>query len=492
MSDIDGKPASAEGQGEVIVNDALINLVAEMGTNTDKRSFTSFTSRNKRSREELESMYRFDWLSGKLVDIVPDDMTRQGRTLNSEMDPKRLEEFEKAERDFLMAPKVHESLKWARLYGGALIYLGINDGMDPREPLDHNNIKKGSLSHLTVLDRYYAPAMKINTWDITAPNFGLPDIYSLVESTHAQVHWTRIVRFDGIKLPLREMKRNQYWGDSILERLYEALIDAGTVSASASTLLLEQSVDVIKVPNLLSLASSHAGEEQLRKRFQLAKMMKSYNNMLLMDATETYETHHQPFAGIPQLYDRFLNAVASASDIPVTRLMGSSPGGLNATGESDIRNYYDMISSKQETQLRPPQTALDNILAQHLWGEVPEDLTYEFNPLWQQTEEEKATTEKTRAERDKTYIDMGVVTEEVVALDLIERGTYSNLTQETLDELEAAEQDALRAENERLAQEAEALRTTPNPDEPVAPAMSQPQPPETKTQPKGPEPGEEA
>lgn len=466
MSDVDGTPVNVKGQGE-IVNDALINLAAEMGTNVDKRSFTSFTSRNRHTREELEAMYRFDWLSGKLVDIVPDDMTRQGRTLNSEMDSKRLEDFKRAEIEFGVAPKVHEALKWARLYGGALIYLGVNDGLDPSEPLDISNIKKGTLSHLTVLDRHYAPAMKINTWDVTAPNFGMPDIYSIVESTHASVHWTRIVRFDGIKLPLRELKRNQYWGDSILERMYEALIDAGTVSASSSTLLLEQSVDVMKVPNLLALASTPAGEEQLRKRFQLAKLMKSLNNILLMDDTEGYETHHQPFNGIPQLFDRFYNIVASASDIPVTRLMGSSPGGLNATGESDIRNYYDMISSRQENQLRPSQTVLDRVIAQHLWGEVPEDFTYEYDPLWQQTEDEQATTEKSRSERDKTYLEMGVVTEDVVAQNLIEQGTYTSLTKETIEELDNAEEEARKLEEEEQARKLE-------PTTPAAPGVTEP------------------
>ena len=49
----------------------------------------------------------------------------------------------------------------------------------------------------------------------------------------------------------------------------------------------------------------------------------------------------------------FLQVAAGAADIPVTRLLGQSPAGLSATGDSDTRNYYDMIAARQELDLRP-------------------------------------------------------------------------------------------------------------------------------------------
>jgi uncharacterized protein len=41
----------------------------------------------------------------------------------------------------------------------------------------------------------------------------------------------------------------------------------------------------------------------------------------------------------------FRKIVSGAADIPVTRLLGQSPAGMNATGTSDMKNYHDRIQS---------------------------------------------------------------------------------------------------------------------------------------------------
>ena len=122
--------------------------------------------------------------------------------------------------------------------------------------------------------------------------------------------------------------------------------------------------------------------------------------------------------------------VSGAADIPMTRLFGRSAGGLNTTGDNDIRNYYDMLQAKQESELRPQLERLDAIMVRSELGQMPEDYGFTFNSLWQMSDKELADTEKTRAERDKIYFDMGVIDEGVIAADLKEAGTYANLTDE--------------------------------------------------------------
>ena len=73
--------------------------------------------------------------------------------------------------------------------------------------------------------------------------------------------------------------------------------------------------------------------------------------------------------------------MAGAAEIPATKLFGRSPQGLNATGESDLRNYYEMIAQLQERSLRPALEKLLPVMAISCWGEVPPDLEIVFAPL---------------------------------------------------------------------------------------------------------------
>ena len=90
--------------------------------------------------------------------------------------------------------------------------------------------------------------------------------------------------------------------------------------------------------------------------------MKSINNLLLLGDGETWSRQSIDFAGLPEMVRTFLQVAAGAADIPVTRLLGQSPAGLSATGDSDTRNYYDMIAARQELDLRPQLERLDALL----------------------------------------------------------------------------------------------------------------------------------
>jgi len=80
--------------------------------------------------------------------------------------------------------------------------------------------------------------------------------------------------------------------------------------------------------------------------------------------------------------------VSGAAEIPVTKLFGRSPAGMNATGESDMRNYCEMISGLQERMLRPALERLLPVMVISCWGYLPEDLGFVFNPLTTMTPEQ--------------------------------------------------------------------------------------------------------
>lgn len=416
------------------VGDGLENVVAGLGTDRDKRSYSVWADPRILTRQELENMYRGSWLAKKIVNAVADDMTREW--LHVTFDGEELgTTIEQAEKRFALKRKTNEALKWSRLYGGAVIIIGTRD-RNLAKPLDVKNVRKGDLRYLHVVDRWrLSPAGSLNR-DLESPNFGMPDSYVLAEST-VQVHHTRVLRLNGEKLPYFAWLRNAMWDDSVLQHVMDSLMNCDTTTQAIATMMFESNVDVVKSEGLADVLARKDGEAVLTKRFQVAALLKSFNRMLLLDGTESYEKKQNSFANLDKVIQQFMIDVSGAADIPMTRLFGTSATGMNATGDNDVRNYYDMVSAKQEAELRPQLEYLYEVLVRSELGHMPEDFRFDFNPLWQLSETEQATVEKTRAERDQVYLNAGVVTEALVARELKERGTYRNMTD---DDIELAEE----------------------------------------------------
>jgi hypothetical protein len=98
-------------------------------------------------------------------------------------------------------------------------------------------------------------------------------------------------------------------------------------------------------------------------------------------------------------------------------MLGTSPAGMDATGASDIRFYYDRIASIQSLRVAPAIMRLCEILLA-CEGENPDKINYsvKFKPLWQPTEKEIAEAHFTQAQADAIYLDRDVVSSEEMAL----------------------------------------------------------------------------
>ena len=439
------QPAKILSDEQQLLFDSLENLVAQLGTAQDKRANSRFVNSKRLSaqgnEEELEALYRTDWLAGKVVDIVPEDMTREWREFVGDVDPETVALLIDEEERLELSNAFETADKWARLYGTAFIVMSIDDGQTPDKPLDIKKVKEGSLRFIKVVDR-----TRINHAEqqpVTDPlniNYGFPEWYRFNETT-TKIHCSRVIRFDGIPLPFNEFRKNNYFSDSVLDRLYEAITNFNTVAAGSASMVYETNVDIVKVKGLMGYLQSAEGEALLRKRFTLAGMLKSFNNMLLLDNEEDFQTKTNTFAGLKDLLDAFGKFLAAATDIPATRLLGTSATGLNATGEGDLKNYYDMIRSKQKSKYKPKLDYFDEIMIRSLGLNPDDDYEYKFKSLFQMTPKEQSEVDMNNSTRDKNYYDMGVLKESTIAKELQQKGTYTNITDEDIEDLEEFEEE---------------------------------------------------
>ena len=436
--------------------DGLQNLVSGLGTTRDKATYTEF-NRTHLSDDYLGTLYRH-WIFAKTVDIPVDDMLSKGRTVQAaDVAKEEIENFYRAEQDLNVTQALSDALKWARLYGGGGILLDVNDpGGDLSTPLNPNTLKQGCINKLIPLDR-----TDITPYHGTDNAIGAmrdPIYYELSDGT--KLHPSRFVRFDGVRLPWRELERNNYWGGSIVERVYDEATASKTVLSSIASMVFESNIDVVSVKGLFSKFLTGVGRSKLIERFTLANLTKSINKTLLIDA-EAEEFSRQPlnFSGLPPLVSEFLNVVAAAADIPITRFLGQSAKGLNATGEGDLRNYYDMISALQVSMLAPKLRQLDAILTRHVFGYMPDEWRSEFNPLWIMSDLDRANKDKIDADTDTIYDNLGIVQPHQIAGRLLASGRYDMLDAEYVEDMKKVDEmepiDATETEAENQAGEGE-------------------------------------
>lgn len=419
------------------VADGLVNVVSGLGTAKARDPSTYLGRDHYLDRIELEDIYRYYWIA-KAVDIKPWDMTRQWRTFSSEtLAPENIKTIEEHERVVDAQSDVRAAMKWAALYGGGGLVMHVNGHGASSEPLDYERVTLGQLDRLSPADRWeLIPAAATIDYNPLSPFYRTAEYYRIAHDTTGQlIHRSRVIFFRGREMPVRITRQLFGWGDSEVQRWYKAITNNETLNAAIVEGMHQSNIDVIAAKGLATTLAMAGGEEKIKDRFMVMDYCKSLLNMAIIDSEDSFTRNGFPMQGLAAIQKIFLEVLASATDIPTTRLLGSSPGGFNATGESDTRNYYDMIKSLQENDLAPKLYQLDQVLVRSALGEYPEDLSFKFNSLWQMTEEEESTLNETRSRTLMNLQTLGVP-DYVILRDAVEMGIVKNLSIEEIDKLE--------------------------------------------------------
>ena len=388
----------------------------------------------------LNSLYRDNWVVQNVVGIIPDDMTKKWFALAGAVGPEHLKELDRVQRVTALRERVNEGLRWGRLYGGAagLIMIRGQEGM-LGQPLELESIYPGTFQGLYILDRWQGvvPGMEL----VFEGGEPVPAYYSITDArgnTVAKVHHSRLVRFTGRDLPFLERVAELYWGESEVEALYNDVVKHDNVAANMAALTFRANVDTMEVQNLDQLFSVTSGEQQRRfwNVMQAQSVMKSNFGMQLVNRGDQIKNTQYTFTGLQEVYDSMCLDLSGASRIPVTKLFGRSPAGMNATGESDLRNYYDYVDTLREAKLRPILEKLLPVLAMSAWGAVPDGLDITFPPLWTPTAAEVAEIALKKAQAIRDTFQAGLFRADTAQRELKkladETGMFDSISEEEI------------------------------------------------------------
>lgn len=409
--------------------DGYVNLLNKYGTKQDNSEAYKFEREPVIPDMQLTGLYEGNGLFSKIIDTPAEEALKHGFDLNLKSD--EVNAFvEDALDDLEWEEKAATAIKWARLYGGALIVMLIDDGRGLEEPVDWEHIR--SIDELRVYERSivqpdYASLYQQDYGGKGVGNrvskFGQPEYY-YVSSIYGsfKVHESRCLVFRNGVLPEQTSNATYlFWGMPEYVRIRRALRETVTAHTD-SVKLLERSVQAIySMKGLASLLTTDDGENQVLKRLQLVDTSRGLLNSIAIDSEgEQYDFKTFQFSGVKDVIDATCNMLSALTNIPQTILFGRSPAGMNATGDSDFESYYNFVEKIQRLMLkRNLRTLLDVVFRAGIAsGDVAEEPDYklEFKPLWSLSDTEqaavdqtKAQTEQIKAQTAQLYVDMQAI-----------------------------------------------------------------------------------
>jgi len=428
--------------------DTWSNPFTALGTGFDKAQHTVFNGKVRIPDPELCELFHGDDIARRVTQIYPQEMTRKGFRVGFPKDTT-------VDRDALskllvtldVMPKFFEGLVWGRLYGGAVGVLGVNDGLEPEEPVNEDRIQ--SIDFINIIDkRFIQPKVWQN--DPMAADFGEPIVYQINPQTtqgtvirmSTEVHRSRLIIFPGVLTSTDKAANNDGWDNSIMQTLRPVIRDFQSNWNAVGNLVQEASVGVYKIKGLLGLLAS-GKKEVLLKRTQMIDTAKSVARSIIIDADEEdYSRIGAQLTELSSLLDRYMLRLAAAVEVPVTILMGQSPAGMNATGDSDFRWFFDNVTTQQTNILTPLLNKLLKLILLSSEGPtsgvLPTMWDINYHPLWASTPKEQAEVEKLTAERDKIYVDIKVLKAQEIGLSRFTNDGWRSETMIDREEREAS------------------------------------------------------
>lgn len=425
--------------------DSYSNLQARIGLGSGSiQDASSYQfSPISRNRVQLEFAYRSSWTCGMAVDLVAEDMTRAGITIHSDDKPEDIKKITNALSRMKVWDRLNQTVKWSRLYGGAIAVMMI-DGQSLETPLTNlDTIRKGQFKGVLVLDRWLVQPSLDDLVTEFGADIGQPRFYTVIADAQAlvnmKIHYSRVIRMEGIDIPYWQKVAENGWGISVLERIWDRIVAFDSATEGMAQLVYKAHLRIMKIKGLREIISTGGKAiEGLAKSLESIRQFQSTEGLTIIDSNDEFDVSTYSFTGLPETILQLGQQLSGGTQIPLVRFFGQSPAGLNSTGESDLITYYDGVNTKQETMLRNGMMLILQLTYRSLFGRSPgEEFDFEFASLWQKDDVEKADIAAKITDAVIKANEAGIIGQKTALQELKQSshitGIYSNISDEEIN-----------------------------------------------------------
>lgn len=384
-------------------------------------------------RQVLSEMYVEKGLIQTVVDLPVDDALRGGIEIHtkqlSEEDIQELQIEIERQGDVV---EVGQGMKWNRLFGGAGII--IMTEQDPRTPLDVDAITEDTQLEFRAVDMWELFYDKQNAeggYDasIADEKFEFYNYYGEV------IHKSRIIRLKGMKAPSFVRPKLRGWGFSVVEGIVESINQYWKNQNVTFEVMDEFKIDIFKLDGLVNTLLMPQGTNKVKERVQLANQQKNFQNAIVLDGKDDYQSKQLTFAGLAEIMSGTRMQLASDLRMPLTKLFGISAGGFSS-GEDDIENYNGNIESSIRAKCKFELIKVVGLRCQQKFGFVPSDLMIKFVPLRVLSSEQEENVKTSKYARLKQNVDGGYMSVKEFK-DAVNKGKLLEIQLDTsLDKIE--------------------------------------------------------
>lgn len=381
---------------KVKFNDGIENLTTGLGSTKDAKAYTEFSEINV-TKEEIDIAYRYDWVLAKAVEIPAKDMTKKWLLFTGKS--KKTDLVKAQYKRLKVKAIVRKALVHKALYGASFIVIE-----------SQNKSLKGALN-----------------------------IQDPIKALHVYHKFSFEEKADDIhKSRIYTMEQNEF-KDSVLLKLKEAILNLLTSLEIPASLMHKADIDFLSIEGLAEALRKckknkdcSDAEEKILKRVQTMYEQLSLYKLGIKDSNEKYESFTKDLSNYDTLQSSYMQVVAGAADIPMTRMFGMAPQGMNSTGEGDLTNYHESLSASQDEFIEPFLETINEVIFSS--NSTKENgFSFEFAPIKDLSPEEVANIQKTKAETIALFIDEldpGSIAQAVQKLDVFKDIKVVNNEQE--------------------------------------------------------------
>lgn len=387
----------------------------------------------RRPSEILANEMTRKWV--KLISTGKEDKTEKLKVIEDEL--KRLGAQEAFRRAFEID----------NFFGRAQIFIDVGvEGDDLKKPMALKaNVERDSLQAIRVIEPIWTYPNDYNCVDPTAANFYKPQTWWVLAK---EIHTSRLMSFNSRPVPDILKPAYLFGGISLTQLLQPYVQNWLRTRQSVSNITHNFSTPVFKTD--LGKITEPGGAQLLYNRINVFNIARDNQGAMVVDnENEDFVNVSAPLSGLDKLQAQAQEQMAAIAGIPLLKLFGITPAGLNVSTDGETRAFYDTIESAQEREGTPELRRLINVIQMSKFGTIDPDIGFVWQPLWSLDEKGLAEVRKINAETDCAYVDHQILDlEEVRQTIAAEEGSrYASINVEDLPDPPEEEDDGENGED---------------------------------------------
>lgn len=376
------------------------NYAASVGVNNSLAQYSHHIL-NRLSYQECANLAT-DSMISKAIDVIVREIFKSGGKWEAaHLD---IDNFEMVLNSLDFYNKIRLAVQRALEYGGAFIYINTDDtNLSLPLYLNEKTAQKNKITGLTVIEPWQAAPVQVNSFNPLKANYMQPDLWWVLGAS-TSVHKTRLIPVVFYSVPDLIKPLYNYLGLPLSFYMKNYVSNADTVRQSISDLILRFRTKIIKT------TAQKIADPQTQARVKYMNATSNNLATLLLAKDEEWIETVTSLSGMENLLSQMYELMtASTRGIPVTKLLGLSPRGFNATGEYDENNFYDVIDGYASSVVIPAMEKVAEYILCFKAG-VLDEPKYTFNPRKQIKQKEQAEINNLKADYISKLIMSGVVT----------------------------------------------------------------------------------